>query len=544
MDGPLHEWNLADLLGVIARHRGDHAMIVEPGRTLSWSDVDRRTTGLAATLVRAGLRRGDRVGVCARNAAAVLETYLACCKASLVPFNINFRYSADEIAYLLDNADARAVVAHQEFASSVGAAATATAPGLVVVQVADDSGAPGCPEATDYEAAVVMPAEAVEQAAWERSPDDLVFLYTGGTTGMPKAVMWRQGDLVTLLAGTDAPPGDDRSGVGADVVGRLAPRPRRSCTAAPMVHGTGLLSQIANFMTGGTSVIVGGRSFDPHRVWRTVADEQVEVLVIVGDPFARPLLDALDADPGLVGRLGSLRMITSSGAMLSRQVKAALLERLPELAILDAFGSSEASGLGVALASADDIDGTAEFRAGPRVRVLGDDGGWVEPGSGRSGRIAITGPIPLGYHKDPAKTAETYPVIDGVRYSVPGDHVIVHADGRMTLLGRGSSVINTGGEKVHPEEVEERLKEHPEVEDAACVGLDDPRFGHVVGAVVQARGGVRPDPAVLRAFVRERLAPYKVPRRIVLVDDLRRHPNGKLDRRAVAAMAADAEPSA
>ncbi len=341
--------------------------------------------------------------------------------------------------------------------------------------------------------------------------------------------MWRQGDLVTLLAGSDAPPGQDRQGATADIAERLAPEPRRSCPLAPLVHATGLLSQLANFFTGGTSVLLGARRFDAAEAWDAVDRHRINVLVIVGDPFARPLLEELDAERERYD-LSSLQMITSSGAILSRPVKQGLLRRLPGVALLDAFGSSEASGLGVSMSAAGALDDTAVFQAGPCAVVIDDEGNVRELAPGVVGRIAVRGPVPVGYHKDPAKSAATYPVIDGVRYSVPGDIVEITAGGGLNLLGRGSAVINTGGEKVFPEEIEELLKLHPAVVDAAVVGVPDDRFGVAVCAIVETDPAVTTDAAELQQHVRLAVAGFKVPRHVLFVADLERHPNGKLDR--------------
>ena len=532
--------NIADLLQAHARVLGPSPMIVEPDRTLSWAAVDVRTDRLAAHLVGRGLERGDRVAICTRNVAAHLEAYLACCKAALVPFNVNFRYGVDELVYLLDNADARAVVGADEFVPALEAAAhryesdapAGRAPVRVVrVRVADGSQATDstAPRGwVDYESIVAGAAlGAPFTTSWGRSPDDLVFQFTGGTTGMPKAVMWRQADLIASLLGSTGPV----------EVGASGGQQRRSLTAAPLIHGTGLLSQLANLFVGGTSVLLGGGRFDPHGVWRGVAEHRADVLVIVGDPFGRPLADALGDVLGDGLDLSSLGMITSSGAMLSAHVKQRLFDHLPDVVIFDVFGSSEASGLGVAICRGDDVDATANFRAGPGIRVLGDDGSLVALGSAGRGRVALAGSLPLGYHKDPAKTAAAYPVIDGVRYGVPGDYVEVAIDGAMILLGRGSSVINTGGEKVYAEEVEELLKTYPGVLDAACVPVPDPRFGEAVCAVVALRPGAEPGVDDLRDHVRARAAGYKVPRHVVVVDHIARQPNGKLDRTAVVDLA-------
>ena len=527
-------WNLAELFEALADHLGDEPAIIETDRTISWRRMDQRADGVARHLLTAGLRHQARVAVCAHNGAAYIESYLACFKAGLVPFNVNYRYHAPEMAYLLTNADAEAVVADAAFADTV-IEAVALAGGVattVWVGGGDDQ-----IHGPRYEEVVGARGSGRTVAPWGRTPGDQLFQYTGGTTGRPKAAIWRQCDLVDLLAGTTTPPGEPVVRSEADMVSRIEAPPRRSLSAAPLMHGTGMLSQLANMMTGGAMVVAAGDGFDAATTLATVERERVEVLVIVGDTFSLPLLAELER-PGATRDLSSLKMITSAGAMWSRPVKARLLERLPSVALFDAFGSTECSGLGTSVAaSASDLDGTARFRAGEHVRVLGDDGRWIEPGSGRAGRVATTGAIPIGYHKDPERSLATFPEIDGVRYAVPGDLVTLEADGSLTFLGRGSSCINTGGEKVHPEEVEERLKEHPAVVDAACLGVPDPRLGQMVVGLVVLRepGGV--DEATLIAHVRSALAGYKTPKRVLEVASLERSPSAKLDLRHLTAVA-------
>lgn len=483
------------------------------------------------------------MGVCLRSGAEFLESYFGCTKAALVPFNINFRYTAQEIAYLLDNADAQAVIVHREFAAAIFEAIGAV-PSVVAVYVVDDhdhadgmDGGVAVEASTSERGPAVLRYEDIVGGAHITGPldlptgaDDLVFLYTGGTTGMPKATMWRQGDLTELYGGGLL----GAAGVSAD--GERV-EPVRSLSAAPMMHGTGLLSQLANLMVGGTVVVAPGRRFDAEVLWETIARHRVDVLTIVGDPFAQPMLAALDAHPDRWD-LTSLQMISSSGAMWSRAIKEGILRHLRSVVLFDAFSASEGARMAGAPSRSGQASDTARFILGANARVVADDGTWVAPGSSTPGRVAVSGNLPLGYYKDPEKTATTFQEIDGVRYSIPGDYVLIDADGGLTLLGRGSGCINTGGEKVYPEEVEECLKEHSSVLDAAVLGVPDDRFGEVVCALVSSVG-VAVDPQDLVAHVRGALAPYKAPRHVFVLDDLQRAPNGKLDRRALATIARD-----
>ena len=549
-------WNLAELYEGITDRMGDEAAIIDGNRVFTWAELDRRADTVAADMLAHGLGQGARVGVCTTNRAAYLESYFACFKAGLVPFNINYRYTADELAYLLDNADAEAVVVEGAFAASMAEAcrrtpsvgraylvnelpapAPAGAPAGATAGVAAGPGAgggigadAGLPGAVAYEdiATGNWPGRTV--APWGRSPGDLIFQYTGGTTGHPKAVMWRHDDLVDLLAGTGSAPGQAVLTSDVDILANLRVPAQRSHPAAPLMHGTGFLSQLTNMMSGGCTILAEGTGFDAAATWDAVQRHRANVIIIVGDVFARALVAELERT-GPERDLSSLGMIVSSGAMWSQLSKEALLVHLPGITLLDAFGSSEASGLGKSFSTATDVEDTASFKIGERARVLADDGTWVEPGSGIAGRVAMSAPIAMGYHKDPERTAATFPVIDGVRYSIPGDYALVEADGSLTLLGRGSACINTGGEKVYPEEVEEVLKEHESVADAACLGVPDERFGQAVCALVEGAAGVTVDTDAVVAHVKQRLARYKAPRHVIVVPSLQRLPNGKLDRR-------------
>lgn len=521
----------------VVSHPDRVAVVDGDGSEVTYGEFGARTQALAAALADRLSGPHARVGVYMRNCSAFLETYIGASAASMTPFNINFRYTAPEVAYLLDNADAEAVVVHREFEPTLRAALADSTTVRVVYTVDDDSQPvePTEPVAADDRQqpvwcdyrTVVETGRTVEGRG---SGDDLMFLYTGGTTGMPKATMWRQGDLVKLYTGTMRALAEQSD---------LGDVQMCTMTVAPLMHGTGLISQLSNMFDGGKVVITSAKQFVASDVLDMLERHRVHVLTIVGDPFAAPMLDALDSGP--VRDLGSLAVISSSGAMWSQPVKDGLIRHIPDVTLYDSFASSEAMGLGASVTRRESevVTTTASFTIGDRANVLADDGTWVEPGSGVPGRIAVREPVPLGYFKDEKKSAETFVEVDGVRYAVPGDYVLVEKDGSLTLLGRGSSCINTGGEKVYPEEIEETLKLHPAVADAACLGLPDERFGETVCAVVQLRPSASVAPEELIEHCRASVARYKAPRTIVFVEDLERAPNGKLDRPALKSIALD-----
>ena len=498
----------------------DRPAVIWGDRTVTWGELDDRANRLAQVLWVAGLRPGARVGLCMRNRPEYVEGFFAAWKASMVPFNINYRYVASELAYLLDNADAEAVLVSPEFRTAVDEARE-SAPS---VRVALETGA-------EWESALasVPPGPPPERPG--PSGDDLMFLYTGGTTGYPKAVVWRSDDIYRALY-------EQNKGPGA-----VPPDPMRAATkgrhvalpACPLMHGTGLFIALNALSVGGTVVLLTAERFDPVELWEAVERNRVKSLAIVGDAFARPLLAALDANPGRWD-LSSLKGIMSSGVLWSPEVKAGLQRHLPDTVMIDSLGASE----GIATKSVTAPGETAQrarFRVTDRVKAFTEDGREVQPGSGEPGLMAIGGHIPLGYHKDPDKTAATFREFAGRRWSVPGDWVIVEDDGTLSLLGRGSACINTGGEKVYPEEVESVLRSHPAVEDCVVVGTPDARFGQAVTALVVPKGPA--DTAAIVEFARQHLAAYKVPRRVIFQDTLGRAPSGKADYRRLTEMAAD-----
>jgi fatty-acyl-CoA synthase len=401
-----------------------------------------------------------------------------------------------------------------------------------------DDGSGPCPEwALPYEKAATPTERTV--APWGRSGTHLLMTYTGGTTGMPKGVMWQQMDLFRTLVGGTVRPYRELEVADLDLVRQnvTAPGPV-GMPACPLMHGTGLYTQLIILSLGGSSVNLTSRRFDVIEMLDTIQQRKVNQIAIVGDAFAKPWLRALDENPGRWD-LSSLMLVASSGVMWSEPVKRRLLEHHPGMMLVDAFSSSEALGMGQSVSSAGGTSATARFSLGENAIVITDDGRRVEPGSDEIGRVAVGGFQPVGYYKDPEKTAATFIEFEGRRYAVPGDYARVEADGTLTLLGRGSVCINTGGEKVFPEEVEEVLKTHPSVRDAVAVGVPDERWGEAITAVVEPVEGATVDPDDLIAHVKSKLAAYKAPRKVVTVGSIGRAPNGKVDYKRLRAYAAE-----
>jgi fatty-acyl-CoA synthase len=480
-------------------------------------------------MAAAGLGRQAKVAQYLYNSPEYLETMFAAFLGGFVPVNTNYRYGPEEILYLFTNADAEAVVFHAVFADVVDKVRAQLPLVKRWYMVADESGVALPAWAHSYEEAVSRECADVDISTL--SGDDLLFLYTGGTTGMPKGVMWRQEDLITVLGRggnsfTQVPP----AGSVEEIVSRIAPggAGQRSLIACPLMHGTGQFSSFITLAMGGCIVTMPERSFDPAVLWSTVEQLSVNAVVIVGQAFAGPLLEALDANPGRWD-LSSVVQMGSSGVMWSQENKEGLLNHIPQMIISDSFGSSEAVGMGASVSAKGAPAKTAQFMLGPNCVVFTEDGRRVEPGSGERGLVAVGGAIPLGYYKDEEKTKATFRIFEGRRWTVPGDWAHVNSDGTLHLLGRGSVCINTGGEKVFPEEVEEVLKTHVSVRDAVAVGLADARFGETICAVVEPEPGHSPSLEVLSRHVKERLAAYKAPRTLVVIDSIGRAPNGKVD---------------
>jgi 3-oxocholest-4-en-26-oate---CoA ligase len=522
-------WNYADIWERVAERIPDAQAVVQGRRRTTWAEFDRRADGVGRTLLDSGVKQQDKVAIYLYNCPEYLETMFGAFKVGLAPVNTNYRYAADELVYLWDNSDAVAVVFHGQFADTIDPLRSKV--GVHTWLWVDDGSGP-CPEwATPFEDATGA-ADTRVAAPWGRSGDDLNFMYTGGTTGMPKGVMWRQDDLIRATVGAVLPEIRDGDADLAVIDAAVNGPGMVQVPACPLMHGTGQFTSLIFLSQGGSCVLLESRKFDIEEMLDVIEGEKVNSIAIVGDAFAKPMLDALDREPQRWD-ISSLVAITSSGVMFSEESKQGLLRHQPAMMIIDAFSSSEAIGLGQSVSAAGGTSGTAKFVLGESARVITEDGRDVAPGSGEIGKVAVRGFTPIGYYKDEEKTRATFVVIDGQTYSMPGDFATVEADGSLTLLGRGSQCINTAGEKVFPEEVEEVLKRHPSVHDAVVVGLPDDKWGQSVNAVVEPWPGEAIDEGVLILHVKTSLAKFKAPKRVFTIDGIGRAANGKVDYQAM-----------
>jgi len=529
-------WAYADIWERIAAAQPERPALIQGSRVVTWGEFDHTADAIAAAMIAAGVGRQAKVACYLQNTPEYLIATYAAFKAGLAPFNVNYRYGPEELLYLLENADAEVVVFDADFSAKLDTVRDL----LPRVKLWICVGHPVREWAASWADLAAYNIEGPVRAPWGRSGDDLLIIYTGGTTGMPKGVMWRQEDLwgatrygaipalniPGLASPEDGPARAERLGRPVTLVG------------SPLMHATGLFAAIAALNNGGAAAFLPSRRFDPIELFDEAARLRASRISIVGMAFCTPMLEVLDLYPGRWD-LSALRSIGSSGAMWSFENKQGLLRHLPHLTLADSFASSEAFGMGMSSSTAGGETQTAQFEVGEHCAVFNDDGIRVAPGSGERGRVAVGGHIPLGYYNDPAKTAQTFPVIEGRRWSMPGDWATVEADGTLNVLGRGNQCINTGGEKVFPEEVEEALKRHHAVRDAAVVGLPDPRFGETICALVELRPDTKPSAGDLAAFVRGQLADYKTPRQVIFVDTVNRAPNGKLDYKTLKDVAAE-----
>lgn len=535
--------NLATVWEAVADAVGDSQALVHGDVVRTWTEFDATASRFAGHLTANGLQPDAKVAFYLYNSNAYLEATFGAFKARCVPVNVNYRYLEAELRYLLDNSDAEAVVVSAELVDRLDNVRADLANLRTVVVVGASPAHPVPDWAVDYDRAL---AAATPMPRIDRSPEDLWFLYTGGTTGMPKGVMWPHRSLMGAAAPTFRA---IRSDVPTDPAGFAAAartfhdtgRTVRLLPAAPLMHGTSAIASIGVLCAGGCIVTLTDHSFDAHELCATVGHRRVNQLTIVGDAFAKPILAALDeaAASGQPHDLSSLSIIVSSGVIWSQPVKDALLGWTDAL-LADLLGSSEGVGFANSVAKRGRPASTASFRLGEHARVFAEDGREVTAGSGETGVLAVGGPIPIGYYKDPDKTAGTFRTFAGRVWSVPGDFATVEEDGTIRLLGRGSVCINTAGEKVYPEEVEEALKLHPAVQDANVVGLADEKWGQSVTGVVALVDGHRDSPDLrdgIIAATKEHLAGYKCPKRLVVVERIRRGPNGKADYRWATATA-------
>ncbi|CAN7256854.1 acyl-CoA synthetase [Phenylobacterium sp. LjRoot164] len=527
-------WTFADVWEAIAARQPDHPALIQGDRVVTWGQFDARADALAAHLVANGITADAKVAAYLYNGPEYLETYYAAFKAGVAPINTNYRYGGDELTYLFDNADAQAVVFHAGFAETL-APLRAKLPSVKRWIAVAEPGHPVPDWADDYDQIVATPpAQRPFKAPWGRSPDNLLLLYTGGTTGMPKGVMWRQDDLFNVIgSGGHALMGLPPLEAVDDLGARLGTYPSpTTLVCCPLMHGTGQFSAFITLNIGGAVASLPSRHFNAMELWDEAVRLRADNIVIVGLAFSTPMLEALEANPGRWD-LSNVKAMSSSGSMWSQENKRGLLSHARNAMIMDSFGSSEAVGLGASASAPGAEAATAAFMLGPNCAVFTEEGRRVEPGSGERGLVAVSGFLPVGYYKDAEKSAKTFKTMEGQRWSVPGDWAEVNLDGTLKLLGRGSQCINTGGEKVFPEEVEEALKTHPSVRDAVVVGVPDPRFGERICAVVEAEPSAEP-PSLedMAAHVRSRLAAYKAPREMVVVPSIGRAPNGKVDYKA------------
>jgi 3-oxocholest-4-en-26-oate---CoA ligase len=520
--------NIADL--------AEHAIDAVPDRValicgddeLTYAQLEEKSNRLAHYLIDRGVKKDDKVGLYCRNRIEIVIAMLGVVKAGAILVNVNFRYVEGELRYLFDNSDMVAVVHERRYSDRVANVLPDT-PNVKTVLVVEDGSDHDYQRYGGVEFYSALAQGSPERDFGARSADDIYLLYTGGTTGFPKGVMWRHEDIYrVLLGGTDFATGEyvkDEYDLSKQAA---AGPPMIRFPIPPMIHGATQSATWMALFSGGTVVLAP--EFDADEVWRTIHKHNVNLLFFTGDAMARPLLDALSADNDY--DLSSLLLLASTAALFSPSIKEKLLELLPNRVITDSIGSSETGFGGTSLVAKGEA-----HTGGPRVQidkwtvVLDEQGNEVKPGSGVRGIIAKRGHVPVGYYKDDKKSAETFRVINGVRYAVPGDYAQVEEDGTVTMLGRGSVSINSGGEKIYPEEVEAALKGHPGVFDALVVGVPDPRYGQHVAAVVQPRDGTRPTLAELDSFVRSEIAGYKVPRSLWLVGEVRRSPAGKPDYR-------------
>jgi acyl-CoA synthetase (AMP-forming)/AMP-acid ligase II len=509
-------FNLADLFERVAGAVPDREAVVRGGQRLSYRALDARADTAAGALHAAGVGRGDVVALALRNRPDYLALMLGAFKLSAVPVNVNYRYQGDEMLHVLADSAAKVLVHEPDLAAQVHAL-RAELPGLLhTVDAASLDewllGSPAPPRST-------------------RSGDDTYVLYTGGTTGSPKGVVWRHEDIFFAALGGGRRGGDPITAPD-EILDRLADEPSRVLLVSPLIHGTAHWFAFLSLYAGNTVVLTDEPTFDPELVLDLVDQESVSYLVVVGDAFAAPLLDAVDTHPDRWD-LTSLTVVISGGATLSPSIRRALVDRLPWIIVVDSYGTSETGGQGSRVYSTGMQldDGPPHFEPNEQTAVLDDDLRSVEPGSGVVGRVARRGHVPLAYLGDEEATAATFVEVGGVRWTLTGDHATVAEDGSVVLYGRGASTINSGGEKIHPEEVEAVLREHPAVLDALVVGVPDQRWGERVAAVVAVRPSHQVTPADLTRHCRSRLAGFKTPRDVALVDRVRRSESGKPDYR-------------
>ena len=521
--------NFASVWEMIADLVPDNDALICGEDVVSWKSYDSRSSKVASALINAGLGANSKAGLYLNNSNEYLIGQNAIFKIGGVPINVNYRYVEEELIYLLDNSDAEAVFYHACYSSRIKQIAKSLPNIKAWIEVADGNKS-HFSDCIRYEEILndYPPMERIE-----RDPETIYMLYTGGTTGMPKGVMYKQGEFLTFLfrtlkaMGYDVP--EDLSDLEASI---LASKTNdefiKSLVGCPLMHGTGMwLGAFLPLLLGGTVITTSNLGFDPDKLWAQVQDKKATNIVIVGDAFAKPMLDSLDRAKNSNNPydIGSVKVIISSGVMWSAEVKQGLLSH-HNMSLMDTMGSTE-GGIGSSVTTRENPSETAKFAINPGVIILADDGEILQPGSDKIGLIGTSGLVPTGYYKDEKKSAETFKEINGTRYSFPGDYAKLESDGTITLLGRGSNCINSAGEKIYPEEVEEAIKTHNDVFDCLVVGMPDEKFGQRIVAVVSTVDNKVLDELVLIENTRKKIAGYKLPKQILFTDEVKRAPNGK-----------------
>ena len=507
----------------------DNDALICGDEVVTWKEYDEKSSKIATALTAAGLQANSKAGLYLNNSNEYLIAQNAIFKIGGIPINVNYRYVAEELIYLLDNSDSEAVFYHACYSNRIKEIASSLPNIKAWIEISDGTES-HFPDALKYE-------ELLESSSpmdrIYRDPETIYMLYTGGTTGMPKGVMYKQGEFLVFLfrtlkaMGYDVP--EDINNLEEQIHNfKKDDTFIRSLIGCPLMHGTGMwLGAFLPLLLGGTAITSRNLGFDADQIWTQVEDTQTSNIVIVGDAFAKPMLDALNnaSSQGKPYDLSSVKVIISSGVMWSEEVKNGLLEH-HDMQLMDTMGSTE-GGMGSSVSTRDNPPKTAKFALNPGVVVIADDGEVLKPGTEKIGLIGTSGLVPVGYYKDEKKSAETFREVDGVRYSFPGDYAKLEEDGTITLLGRGSNCINSAGEKIYPEEVEEAIKRNNEVFDCLVVGVDDPKFGQKVVAVVSLEVSKQIDEDDLVNATRQFIAGYKLPKKVIFVDEVQRAPNGK-----------------
>ena len=507
----------------------DNDALICGDEVVTWKEYEEKSSKIATALTAAGLQANSKAGLYLNNSNEYLIAQNAIFKIGGIPINVNYRYVAEELIYLLDNSDSEAVFYHACYSNRIKEIASSLPNIKAWIEVSDGTES-HFPDALKYE-------ELLESSSpmdrIYRDPETIYMLYTGGTTGMPKGVMYKQGEFLVFLfrtlkaMGYDVP--EDINNLEEQIHNfKKDDTFIRSLIGCPLMHGTGMwLGAFLPLLLGGTAITSRNLGFDADQIWTQVEDTQTSNIVIVGDAFAKPMLDALNnaSSQGKPYDLSSVKVIISSGVMWSEEVKNGLLVH-HDMQLMDTMGSTE-GGMGSSVSTRDNPPKTAKFALNPGVVVIADDGEVLKPGTDKIGLIGTSGLVPVGYYKDEKKSAETFREVDGVRYSFPGDYAKLEEDGTITLLGRGSNCINSAGEKIYPEEVEEAIKRNNEVFDCLVVGVDDPKFGQKVVAVVSLEDSKHIDEDDLVNTTRQSIAGYKLPKKVIFVDEVQRAPNGK-----------------